>query len=305
MKRIFVINPNAGAGIGRRKLERLESFFRHRGSPFEAVISKSREDVVERTRQALRSGVEQVVAVGGDGTVNAVANGFFENDELVEPGACLAVGKAGSGSDYFLGLTKSTGHDWREIVLTPAIRPVDAARLETGQGEKSLYFVNMATFGISAEVCRRKAAMSPLWPKSFRYLLPTVRGLFQAPKSKVRLTVDGKVFERDATCIMVAKGAYSGGGMLFGSQVALDDGRFEVTLFGPMPAWKMLVKTPKLYSGNLQNEPTIEKFIGRQIGIEADPPLLAEVDGDVIGDAPVLMTVLPKRIPLCFPNIAG
>ena len=91
--------------------------------------------------------------------------------------------------------------------------------------------------------------------------------------------------------------------MRFGSHVALDDGRFEVWLFRPMPVWKMLVKTPKLYSGQLDNEPTIEKLSGSRIEIEADPPILAEVDGDVIGRAAVSMTVLPRRIPLCFPRV--
>ena len=132
--------------------------------------------------------------------------------------------------------------------------------------------------------------------------MPTVRGLFTARESRVRLNLDGQILEREAFCIMVAKGAYSGGGMRFGSHVALDDGRFEVTLFRPMPVWKMLVKTPKLYSGQLDNEPTIEKLSGSRIEIEADPPILAEVDGDVIGRAAVSMTVLPRRIPLCFPR---
>jgi YegS/Rv2252/BmrU family lipid kinase len=304
VKRIFVINPKAGAGLGQRALTRLESYFRHRGSSFEAVISRSREDIVQRTREALRAGAEQIIAVGGDGTVNAVVNGFFENGALVRPTACLAVAQAGSGSDYFRGLTNAARHDWRDIVLRPAVRPVDVARLETvvHAGVNQLYFINMATFGMSAEVVRRKASMSPLWPKTLRYLLPTVRGLFSARASRVRVTVDGTVLERDAFCIIVAKGAYSGGGMRFGSRVALDDGRFEVTLFRPMPAWKMLIKTPKLYSGNLHDEPTVEKLSGSQIRIEADPPFLAEVDGDVIGDAAVSMTVLPQVIPVCFPT---
>jgi diacylglycerol kinase (ATP) len=303
VKRVFVINPKAGSGLPRRRLEQLESYFRRRGSTFEAVISRSRHDVIERTREALRQGAEQIIAVGGDGTVNAVANGFFEGEELVRPDACLAVAKAGSGSDYFRGLTRATRHDWRDIVLEPAIRTVDAARFESPACNGPLYFLNMATFGMSAEVVRQKAQLSSHWPKSLRYLLPTVRGLFTARESRVRLTLDGQVLEREAFCIMVAKGAYSGGGMRFGSHVALDDGRFEVTLFRPMPVWKMLVKTPKLYSGQLHNEPTIEKLSGSRIEIEADPPILAEVDGDVIGRAAVAMTVLPRRIPVCFPRV--
>ena len=100
--------------------------------------------------------MEQIVAVGGDGTVNAVANGFFEKDELVHPAACLAVAKAGSGSDYFRGLTKTKRHDWREIVLNPSVRRVDAALMQIAGRPEPLYFVNMATFGMSAEVCRQK-----------------------------------------------------------------------------------------------------------------------------------------------------
>ena len=120
----------------------------------------------------------------------------------------------------------------------------------------------------------------------------------------MRITADGQAYERNAICIMVAKGAFSGGGMLFGKQVALDDGRFEVTLFRPLPVWKMLIKTPKLYSGELDNEPTIEKLTATHVEIESVPPLLAEVDGDVIGNAAVSMTVIPHRIPVCFPSVS-
>ena len=103
--------------------------------------------------------------------------------------------KAGSGSDYFRGLTRATWHDWRDIVLDPVLRTVDAARFESPACNGPLYFLNMATFGMSAEVVRQKALLSPLWPKSLRYLLPTVRGLFTGRESRVRLNLDGQILE--------------------------------------------------------------------------------------------------------------
>ena len=51
MKRFFVINPNAGAGMSPRAIERLEHYFRHRANSFDAVVSQSRDDVIHRTRQ--------------------------------------------------------------------------------------------------------------------------------------------------------------------------------------------------------------------------------------------------------------
>jgi diacylglycerol kinase family enzyme len=306
VKRVFLINRKAGSGISRRTVERLEAFFRTRDGSFDAIVAETREAAIRETRSALTGGAEQIVAVGGDGTANAALNGFFNEKALVNPQACLAVARAGSGSDYFRGLTNGIRWDWREIVLRPTLRRVDIGRLEplSGKSVAPLYFLNMATFGFAAEVVRRKGLMSPRWPRAARYLLPTVSGLSQIRPSRVRIRFDGCELERESYCLVVAKGAYSGGGMKFGSEVVLDDGRFELTLFRPMPAWKMILKTPKLYSGNLHTEPTVEKHRASEIEINADPPFLVECDGDVVGDTPVRLRVLPLAVAVCFPTTA-
>jgi diacylglycerol kinase (ATP) len=303
VKRVFLINRKAGSGISGRTIERLEEYFRARDGSFDAILSEGREDAIRQTRSALAGGAEQIVAVGGDGTANAALNGFFSDEKLINPRACLAVARAGSGSDYFRGLTNGKRQDWREIVLQPTVRPVDIGRLEplAGAAIEPLYFLNMATLGFAADVVRRKSLMSVRWPRTARYLLPTLSGLLRVQLSRVRLRLDGLDVERESFCLIVAKGAYSGGGMKFGRRVALDDGRFELTLFRPMPAWKMILKTPKLYSGNLETEPTVEKLGAAVVEIDADPPFLVECDGDVIGAVPVRLRVLPHAVPVCFP----
>jgi diacylglycerol kinase (ATP) len=303
VKRVFLINRKAGSGISGRTIERLEEYFRARDGSFDAFLSEGREEAIQQTRNALAGGAEQIVAVGGDGTANAAINGFFDDEKLINPQACLAVARAGSGSDYFRGLTNGKRQDWREIVLRPTVRPVDIGRLEplAGVAIEPLYFLNMATLGFAADVVRRKSLMSVRWPRTARYLLPTLSGLLRVQLSRVRLRLDGREIERESFCLIVAKGAYSGGGMKFGRHVALDDGRFELTLFRPMPAWKMILKTPKLYSGNLETEPTVEKLGAAVVEIDADPPFLVECDGDVIGATPVRLRVLPQAVSVCCP----
>jgi len=303
VKRVFLINRKAGSGISGRAIERLEEYFLARDGSFDALQSESREAAIRQTRGALASGAEQIVAVGGDGTANAALNGFFDDEKLINPQACLAVARAGSGSDYFRGLTNGVRRDWREIVLRPMVRSVDIGRLEplAGAAIEPLYFLNMATLGFAADVVRRKSLMSVHWPRTLRYLLPTLSGLLRVNPARVRIRLDGRDVERESFCLIVAKGAYSGGGMKFGRRVTLDDGRFELTLFRPMPAWKMIVKTPKLYSGDLEAEPTVEKLGATVVEIDADPPFLVECDGDVIGAAPVRLRVLPKAVRVCFP----
>lgn len=89
--------------------------------------------------------------------------------------------------------------------------------------------------------------------------------------------------------------------MKFGSSVTLEDGQFELTLFRPMPAWRMMLKTPKLYSGKLDAEPNVEKHRAQVIEIDTDPPFLVECDGDVIGRAAVRLKVVPQAVAVCFP----
>jgi diacylglycerol kinase (ATP) len=304
MRRVFLINRRAGSGISPRAIEQLEAYFRARDGAFHALLAESRDEAIRQTRQALADGAEQIVAVGGDGTANAVLNGFFRDDKLLNPAACLAVARAGSGSDYFRGLSNGARRDWREIVLKPSLRRVDIGRLEpVGNAPiASLYFLNMATLGFAAEVVRRKAQMSPRWPRAARYLLPTLQGLWHVRPARVRLRTDGRELERESFCLIVAKGAYSGGGMKFGSQVTLDDGQFELTLFRPMPAWQMMIKTPKLYSGDLAGVPNVEKHRATVFEIDADPPFLVECDGDVIGAAAVRLSVVPRAINVCCPS---
>jgi diacylglycerol kinase (ATP) len=308
VKRVFLINRKSGSGISPRMIERLEEYFRARDGSFDARLPENREEAIQQSRSALAAGAEQIVAVGGDGTANAALNGFFDQERLVKPDACLAVARAGSGSDYFRGLTNGARRDWREIVFEPTVCRVDIGRVEpltTSSSIEPLYFLNMATFGFAAEVVRRKAMMSPWWPRAASYLLPTLSGLMRVRPSRLRIRLDGRELERQCFCLIVAKGAYSGGGMKFGSEVALDDGRFELTLFRPMPPWKMILKTPKLYSGKLNTEPAVEKYRASIVEIDAEPPFLVECDGDVIGAAPVRLRVIPQVVPVCFPPRAS
>ncbi len=303
MKRIFVVNPKAGRGIGPRQMQMLEDFFRQRGEPFDAAIASSRTDTVEQTRKSLRAGADQIVAVGGDGTLNAVANGFFEDGHPVRREATLAIARMGSGSDYFRGMCQEHAHDWRDIVLKHTARPVDVVVVHRpgDPRQEPLYLLNMLGVGMSAEVVRRKQRLPTWLPRSLRYFVPTLPNLFYARVARIRLEADGQAFEDDAVAVFVAKGTFAGGGMRFGGGVSLDDGQLDVTVVRPMSPWTMLVKTPKLYSGNFAGDPAIEKLKASRLRVTAEPALPAEFDGEFHDGTPLEISVLPRAIQVCFP----
>ncbi len=304
MKRVFILNTTAGGGKWARKLGDLDSFFRRRTGSFEAVRCGGREDAVRETRAALTAGACQVVAVGGDGTANAVANGFFEGGAAVRPEASLAVAGVGTGSDYFRALCGPGPVDWREVVLNGHRRQIDLAVVRAADDPQArpIYFLNLAGFGLSARVVARKERMPRWLPRSLRYLLPTLASYPGARPWRVRLEVDGAAIEREALSVVVGKGVYAGGGMRFGGAVELDDGLLGITVFRPMSLLRMLVRTPGLYRGNLEGDGGIERRRARRVVLRARPPLPAECDGELIGSGDAEVTILPRSISVCVPG---
>ena len=84
MKRKFIINPKSGKGITTSKLNIIKNKVLAQIDNFDYVITKSKEDIIHQTQKALEEGNEQIIAVGGDGTIHQVVNGFFNSNKLIK-----------------------------------------------------------------------------------------------------------------------------------------------------------------------------------------------------------------------------
>src|SRR5690606_37093433 len=110
------------------------------------------------TREALKSGAERIVAVGGDGTLNEVTNGFFENGAPIAPEASLAIVPFGTGGDFrkTVRIPNATA-EAAAIIAANHRRKIDIGKLElTGHDGKPLLrmFINIASFGVSGHLDR-------------------------------------------------------------------------------------------------------------------------------------------------------
>ena len=100
-----IVNPNSSHGRTRGAWPKIAEALVAEIGPIETVFTDAPLAATERTREALREGVDLVIAVGGDGTVNEVVNGFFhppsgQGNVLVRPQAALALLTSGSGGDF-------------------------------------------------------------------------------------------------------------------------------------------------------------------------------------------------------------
>lgn len=275
-KLFFVVNPNSGKGITRKKVDRVINRFREAGLECESLFTKSSLDATMQTRKALKQGYTEIISCGGDGSANAVVNGFFEQGNAINSSASLGIAQLGSGSDYFRSI--SMGKNWENIILQGKKVKADVGIIEYADA-KAHYFLNMAGIGISYEVTRRKEHL-PLWmPSKLKYVIPTLAAFRSFIPQRISLEINGKAYEDNYLGVFISKGQYAGAGMRFGKGAGLFDGFFEITLVRPISAFKLLRHLGSLYKGDLDHIPEVTKI--RSSRIDFDPIKQGhELDGD-------------------------
>ena len=94
----FVINPIAGGKRGKKMLKSIaliESRLIERNVPYSFHYSQKKGGATELTKELIASGATTIVAVGGDGTLHEVINGFSDFDRVA-----LGIIPCGTGNDF-------------------------------------------------------------------------------------------------------------------------------------------------------------------------------------------------------------
>src|SRR5436190_8035460 len=133
---VAIINPKAGRG----------KVSAHFPTSVEVLETKAPGHGIELTREAIKRGAETIVAVGGDGTINEVVNGFFENEEPIGRDATLSIIPQGTGSDFCRVLDRQHGGEKRMVDL------MRVRYMATDGTNRIRYSINITSFGMSGAV---------------------------------------------------------------------------------------------------------------------------------------------------------
>jgi len=303
LRSVFVVNPAGAGGRVGKEWPKVADLVRQEFGEFEEAFTSAPLDAIRLTREALQGGAEMVVAVGGDGTMNEVANGFFDGDEPVRPGAALGLLPYGTGGDFrkTFDMDRDVAANARRL-RGPETKPLDVGRATvTGPDGKevSRYFVNIASFGMSGEVVRMVNESSKALGGKITFLWCTVKGLVVYENAPVLLTHDdGEPQEHVANTVAVSNGRFFGGGMHIAPMAKPDDGKLEVVVMGDVGLLDLALKQGKLYAGDLEGFPKISHETTTRLVAEpkGDRPVTVEVEGEPIGTLPARFEILPGAL---------
>jgi len=297
---VFLVNPASDNGrTGRRWLE-LATRAARAGLEGETRLSERPGHLIELAAGAVDDGASLVVAVGGDGTLNEVVNGVAGRD--VE----LATIPLGTGMDFGRTYGLPTKFDDAvRVALDGDTRTVDAGRVRyrTWSGEEATrWFANVGTVGMSGAVAQRANGMSKALGGRVTFFYALTRTFLAWENTDVRVELDGG--ERRSGRmhdVIVANGAWHGGGMKLAPDARPDDGLFDVVLIGDVSKVDFLTTAPKIYKGRHVSHRKVEVVRSATASVEADEPLPIEVEGEQVGATPasfeIVRDALRVRVP--------
>lgn len=290
-KLLLIVNPVAGKGKGKAKLfEAIDTFtqngFRVTVLPTEA--NGTEEIIIEEAGK-----YDLLVAIGGDGTLNAVAGG------IIKSGADVPMGyiPLGSTNDfgYSLGIPKSIPEACRRIA-NGRPRFIDIGRLD------DKYFVYIACAGLFAGV-------SYMTSQQLKHALGHgayfVKGLLELADLQVntyKVELDDEIIEGDYLYVGVSNSLRAGGIFTLPKEaVDFDDGLFELTLIkNPTNLGDRIKLVNDIFSSNINGKQFIHKKIGKAV-ISCDSVKGWSVDGENGGEKnEVSFEVLKKRLKLIY-----
>ncbi len=305
MKTIVIVNPQAGNGRTEKIWPNIESVLEKSIGSFEVLHTTCRGDATDLSRRILAVDTVRIVAVGGDGHLNEVLNGFIENDLPVNPEARLSFVMTGTGCDFQRSLGISG--KWQNAVAElkdAKVRKIDVGKVTYTAADKTQkirYFDNIASFGLSGAVdhCLEHSRLRDYLGGSPLFLWATIKTVFTHPNQSIRFRIDdGPEEEICSRLCLLANGRYFGGAMHAAPEAELDDGLLDLLMLKEISVAKFLWHLPKIYKGTHLKIPEIFFQKVRKFTAESSEQVILDIDGESPGYLAATFEVLPKILNL-------
>lgn len=295
---LAILNPVAGGGRALRDRPRLEAALRSAGVPFVLSVSEHPGHAVALAQTAAAEGFQRFIAVGGDGTLNEVANGVMRAG-IPPAQATLALLPVGRGDDWARTHHIPRGLD-EAVRLVAAGRSVahDLGVAELQRDGSRRYFINVAGVGFDAYVVEQTRAthLGPL-----TYVAGLLRGFAAYRAPRMAVYTDTMRLDEPLFVTFAAVGRYCGGGMHVAPAAETDDGLLDVVAIGDIGRLELVVNLRRLFDGSLPEYRKVRTVRCDRVLVETSPAVGVQADGELLGEAPVTFSVLRRAVRVIVP----
>ncbi len=296
MRRMIIYNPRARATHATRLSQAAEAKLGPTGG-YELKVPPRPEQATVLAHEAAQDGYDQVIAAGGDGTINAVVEG------LVGSQTALGIVPLGTGNAAGSNLNLRAGDiaAAMDLIVRGNTRRVDLGRMN------GHYFLTMAGIGLDAQVAHE---LHDAWKRRLgkiafiRQFFRTTFG-YQLPQCQVEITggEENLVLDEPLWAILICNMSIFTWRVSVAPEASPDDGQLDFIIFhrcGVSPLISIAARN-FLFAADISRSPYVTIAQGGRMQINAQPPTYWQADGDVGGQTPVTAEVVPAALDLIVP----
>ena len=325
MQAELIYNPSGGQVVVRHEVDNVVAFLSRYGWSVALRETSKPLEATELARCAVNRGARVVIAAGGDGTVNEVANGLVDTDTAL---GVLPVGTTNSwalqmGIPALNPLLPGTqaakmiaaleervarplpANYYRKALLDAARVLVEGRTVAVDTGELSgRHFLMWAGIGFDAAI----AESIPLKEKkalgSWAYVLPAIESASRYAGTDAWLNLDGKAVKVSTPLIVVSNIQLYGGMIAIGAKARVNDAKLDVCIFKGGGFLTFVQQAMKVLSHRHLQDPQVEYHQCREIVVESRQPLPVHVDGEPFAMTPVAIRTVPSSLKVIIPKTA-
>jgi YegS/Rv2252/BmrU family lipid kinase len=293
---VAVMNPMAGSAVGDAIRAVLEGCFAHGESRLEVYETREGENLGDVVRDRLARGVELAIAVGGDGTVSAVA------DALAGSGTPMGILPRGTANVLAreLGVPLDLYAAARLLVSDHDLATIDAMKVG------GRHYLTQVGVGVDALMIRDTPTSQKKRFGKLAYLWSALKHLLGFQPRRFVIEVDGKPVQTRASEVIVANvGTLGQPPFRWGPDIRPDDGTLDVCVSKARTLLHYLALFWHVVTGRHKADPNVRYDKARRsVAIAAEHPLPVQADGEVIGETPVRIDVAPGAVHVIVPKRA-
>lgn len=277
--RWFVFNPAANKGRAQSLLKWLER----------ALIDSREESVIQLTSkrgdaiafaEAAKAKAEAVVACGGDGTVNEVAQALVGSETR------LAVLPLGSGNDFFKNLSATKRlDDALAATLNGKTRRIDVGKVSfTSNGQtRERYFLNSLGLGFTGAIAKEASASTLKGDLIYLDALRKVGKTYAATPMRIALNAESgaTTYSEPVFALTIGNGRIEGGKFNIAPDASVSDGFLNLGLLFAFPKRELPIWVWRYLRGNQFRYEKARHHKITSATIELDAPLALHLDGEV------------------------
>ena len=267
-KTAIIVNPISGMGRQKKIETLLKDNLNQDLFDYTVRYTERIHHGTDLAREAVDQGYDCVVAVGGDGSVNDVAQG------LKDSGVTMGIIPCGSGN----GLARTLKIPLKPALAIRMLNQMNEIAIDSIVINDSWLCVNAAGVGFDAYIARLMHAAKTRGFAAYTNLI--LREYASYKCNNYRLTIDDRTIERSAWFIAVANGRQYGYNLAVAPKAQLCDGLIDISIIDKIPLDHIPITAPMAFMNLLDHSQHAEMFRGKEIIIEGNVHKWVNIDGE-------------------------